>query len=257
MKISSAGLNLIKKFESCRLVAYKAVSTEKYYTIGYGHYGADVKKDMRITQAQADAYLAKDIAKFESNVNKYMSKYNFNQNQYDALVSFAYNVGSIDQLTANGSRTIAQISAKFSAYNKSGGKVLAGLTRRREAEKKLFDTPVATVTKPVSSIYDNAKFIADVCSILKASSAKQALNKTLTISTTTNKNNALVTPLERYMKTLGYYTGGIEADSGKTPSFGPNMKAAIEKYQKNVVKSGVVDGIISAKGYTWKKLLGL
>lgn len=143
MKISENGLSLIKKFEGCRLVAYKAVSTEKYYTIGYGHYGSDVTKGMRITQAKADALLVQDLAKFEAKVNKYMSKYNFNQNQFDALVSFAYNVGSIDGLTANGTRTIAQISAKFTAYNKSGGKVLSGLTKRRNAEKKLFNTKIA------------------------------------------------------------------------------------------------------------------
>ena len=140
MKISQTGLNLIKSFEGCKLVAYKAVSTEKYYTIGYGHYGADVTKGMRITQTRADAMLASDLAKFEAKVNKYQGKYNFNQNQFDALVSFAYNVGSIDGLTNNGKRTIAQISAKFAAYNKSGGKVLTGLTKRRAAEKKLFDT---------------------------------------------------------------------------------------------------------------------
>lgn len=145
MKISQTGLNLIKSFEGCKLVAYKAVSTEKYYTIGYGHYGADVTKGMRITQSKADALLAADLAKFEAKVNKYQGKYNFNQNQFDALVSFAYNVGSIDGLTNNGKRTIAQISAKFAAYNKSGGKVLTGLTKRRAAEKKLFDTAVKNV----------------------------------------------------------------------------------------------------------------
>ena len=142
MKTSQNGLNLIKSFEGCRLVAYKAVSTEKYYTIGYGHYGADVTKGMRITQSQADAYLVRDLTKFEARVNKYQSVYNFNQNQFDALVSFAYNVGSIDGLTNNGKRTIAQISEKFTAYNKSGGKVLTGLTKRRNAERKLFNTKV-------------------------------------------------------------------------------------------------------------------
>ena len=142
MKISQTGLKLIKSFEGCQLTAYKAVSSEKYYTIGYGHYGADVTKGMKITQSRAEALLISDLAKFEAKVNKYQGKYNFNQNQFDALVSFAYNVGSIDGLTNNGKRTIAQISAKFSAYNKSGGKVLAGLTKRRAAEKKLFDSAV-------------------------------------------------------------------------------------------------------------------
>lgn len=140
MKINQAGLDLIKSFEKCKLTAYKAVSTEKYYTIGWGHYGADVKKGQKITQAKADSLLVADLAKFEARVDKYQLKYNFTSNQYSALVSFAYNVGSIDQLTANGTRTIEQIASKMLIYNKSGGKVLPGLTKRRLAERTLFLT---------------------------------------------------------------------------------------------------------------------
>lgn len=154
MKINKLGLDLIKSFESCKLTAYKAVSTEKYYTIGWGHYGADVKKGQKITQAQADALLVSDLAKYEAKVEKYQKKYNFNENQFSALVSFAYNIGSIDQLTANGTRTIAQISAKIPEYNKSGGKVLAGLTKRRNAEKTLFNKAVVTSSPtPTKSVY--------------------------------------------------------------------------------------------------------
>lgn len=154
MKINNAGLELIKSFESCKLTSYKAVSTEKYYTIGWGHYGADVKRGQKITQAQADALLISDLAKYEAKVEKYQAKYNFNENQFSALVSFAYNIGSIDQLTANGTRTIAQISAKIPAYNKSGGKVLAGLTKRRNAEKNLFNKAVGTSSPtPIKSGY--------------------------------------------------------------------------------------------------------
>lgn len=150
---SSVGIALIKKFESCKLTAYKATTSEKYYTIGWGHYGSDVTAGMTITQAQADAYLVKDLAQFESKVNKYMSKYNFNQNQFDALVSFAYNIGSIDGLTKNGTRTIAQISAKFASYNTQKGKVLSGLTKRRAAEKALFDSG-----STVSYTYDGVDY---------------------------------------------------------------------------------------------------
>lgn len=138
MKTSLKGLELIKSFEGCKLQAYKALPSEKYFTIGYGHYGADVHPGMVISQSNADALLKKDLEKFESKVNKY-STYTWTQNEFDALVSFAYNVGSIDQLTANGTRTKKQISDKFMAYNKSGGNVIAGLTRRRKAEKEMFD----------------------------------------------------------------------------------------------------------------------
>ena len=65
MKTSNKGINLIKSFEGLRLRAYKPVSTEKYYTIGYGHYGADVTANMVITETQAIEYLKKDLEKFE------------------------------------------------------------------------------------------------------------------------------------------------------------------------------------------------
>lgn len=144
MKISENGLKLIEQFEGVRLTAYKATIRDKYYTIGYGHYGADVKRGMTITEAQAEAYLRQDVAEAEASVNKY-SGYGWNQNQFDALASFAYNVGNIDGLTNNGKRSVAEISAKLSEYVYSGGVKLAGLGRRRAAEKALFDTPVTVV----------------------------------------------------------------------------------------------------------------
>lgn len=87
----------------------------------------------------------------------------------------------------------------------------------------------------------------------------ETLSKTVTVSITINKKHAVVTPLERYLKELGYYTGKIEADEGKTPSFGNGMKAAVKAYQKDVVKATIKnqDGKITKKGATWKKLLGI
>lgn len=151
LTVSNKGINLIKRFEGCRLEAYKCPAG--VWTIGYGTTNADkaileavlgkgatVKKGLKITQKQAETLLKKSVAKkYDSKVNKYYKKYKFNQNQFDALVSFAYNIGSIDGLTANGTRTIVQISSKILAYDKAGGKVLPGLTRRRKAEKALFD----------------------------------------------------------------------------------------------------------------------
>ena len=141
MKTSKNGIELIKCFESFSPKACKCLATEKYYTIGYGHYGADVKENQRITKEQAEELLQKDLESFEKKVNKYNGIYNFNQNQFDSLVSFCYNVGNIDQLTAKGTRTIKEISEKILAYNKSGGKVINGLTNRRKKEKELFDIP--------------------------------------------------------------------------------------------------------------------
>lgn len=160
MDISTKCIALIKKFEGCRLKAYK--DSVGVLTIGYGLTnacksitGLTIKSTTTITQAQAEYYLKQVLqAKYVPLVMKYNSKYNWNQNQLDALVSFTYNIGSIDGLTAKGTRSVSQISAKITAYNKAGGKVLAGLTNRRKAEKELFDTPVATAT--VSGSYVNA-----------------------------------------------------------------------------------------------------
>lgn len=95
MQISENGLMLIKAFEECHLVAYKSSTSDNYYTIGWGHYGSDVSKDMTITQEQADQLLIDDIKEYESAVVKFAFEHNreFTQNQFDALVSFTYQTG--------------------------------------------------------------------------------------------------------------------------------------------------------------------
>ncbi len=93
MKISKQGIALIKSFEGCKLTAYKAVSTEKHYTIGWGHYGADVKAGQSISQGEADALLLSDLQQFVKYTNTHTSSLKLNQNQFDALVSFCYNCG--------------------------------------------------------------------------------------------------------------------------------------------------------------------
>jgi GH24 family phage-related lysozyme (muramidase) len=138
MKISENGLKLIIDFEGFCPKATKAVKTEKYYTIGYGHYGKDVDEKQTITKEEALLLLKKDMKRFEAKVMKYNNCYNFTQNEFDALVSFAYNVGNIDQLTAKGTRTKKEIADAMLLYIKSGGKVLNGLRKRRNKERELF-----------------------------------------------------------------------------------------------------------------------
>lgn len=150
MKISQAGIDLIKSFEGVRLHAYKAVPTEEHWTIGYGHYSASVKPSDVITQKQAENLLAKDLQNFVNGVNKYVTS-TINQNQFDALVSFAYNCGlgnfnKSTLLAMVNKRDFAGASLEFDKWTKSGGKVLGGLVKRREAERKLF------IKKPVDSV---------------------------------------------------------------------------------------------------------
>lgn len=138
MMINDKGIALIKSFEGLRLKAYKALPSEKYFTIGYGHYGADVKEGQTITEAEAEALLRADLKKYEAKVNKY-SAYNWTDNEFSALVSFAYNIGNIDGLTKKGERSREEIKKVWTSYCKAGGKELPGLLRRREMELKLFN----------------------------------------------------------------------------------------------------------------------
>ena len=138
MKISEKGIELIKQFEGCKLTAYKdAVGV---LTIGYGHTG-DVKANQKITQKKADELLKEDLHRFEIHVSEYRKKYKFTQNEFDALVSFAFNIGNINQLTKYGKRNKGQIADAILLYNKAGGKVLSGLVKRRKAEYDLFIAP--------------------------------------------------------------------------------------------------------------------
>ena len=136
MKTSKRGVDFIKGFESCRLSAYKALPTEEYYTIGYGHYGKDVMANMQITLREAEEILKSDLNRFEVAVTKTGLK--LNQNQFDALVSFAFNCGegNLKQLVKN--RTLDQIADAILLYNNSGKQVIAGLVRRRKAEREMF-----------------------------------------------------------------------------------------------------------------------
>lgn len=145
-KIGQAGLALIKQFEGCRLAAYQC--SAGVWTIGYGH-TAGVHKGMKITQAQADKYLKQDVAKFEKYINN-LSYVPFtaqlNQNQFDALVSFAFNLGQGNVKKMCTGRTINQIPSAMQQYCKAAGKTLPGLQRRRKAEAALYNKKVESYT---------------------------------------------------------------------------------------------------------------
>lgn len=143
MKVTNECIEMIKGFEGCRLTAYKCPAG--VWTIGYGHTGG-VHSGLKILQETADKLLRDDLEKFENHVNDFNTrfKYHFTQNQFDALVSFAFNIGSISQLTANGTRNKRMIADKMLLYVKAGGKELEGLKRRRETERALFVKDMGT-----------------------------------------------------------------------------------------------------------------
>lgn len=142
MKTSKKGIDLIKSFEGLVLRAYRCPSD--VWTIGYGHTGPDVYPTMQITEARAEDLLRQDLARFETGVLA-LVKVPLTQNQFDALVSFAYNVGlaalSTSTLLKYLNQNKRQLAAsEFLRWNKSKGVVLGGLVRRRKAERDLFLT---------------------------------------------------------------------------------------------------------------------
>jgi lysozyme len=139
MKISQSGIDLIKRFEGCKLKSY--LCPAGVWTIGYGH-TANVRKNQIITSEQASAMLMSDLLQFERAVNA-MVAVPLKQGQFDALVSFAFNLGSG---ALAGSTLLRKLNSgdykgaadEFLRWNKAGGKVLEGLSVRRRAERALF-----------------------------------------------------------------------------------------------------------------------
>ena len=136
MRDITKAIEIIKKYEGCRLTAYKCPAG--VYTIGYGH-TKGVKKSDKITQEKAEEYLQADLVRFMKNVDKYDKTYHFTNNEYCALLSFAFNLGSIDQLTAYGTRSKKTIASKMLLYVNCNGKPLRGLINRRRNEFNLFN----------------------------------------------------------------------------------------------------------------------
>lgn len=140
MQINQNGLNLIKAFEGCKLTSYK--DGGGILTIGYGHTGPDVLENQIITQEQADTFLKNNILEFESGVTK-LVKSSINENQFSALVSFAYNLGlgalkRSHLLERVNESKFTEAANEFLKWDTDGGKIVKGLTRRRRAEVKLF-----------------------------------------------------------------------------------------------------------------------
>lgn len=141
MKYSKTGLHLTEQFEGCKLVVY--LDQVGVATIGYGH-TKGVKLGMTCTPEQAEQWLAEDVAEAEHAVNA-LVRVPLTQNQYDALVDLVFNVGTGNFQTSTLLRLLNlkaydRAENEFQRWNKAGGIVRDGLTRRRLAEANLFHT---------------------------------------------------------------------------------------------------------------------
>ncbi|MCD8342519.1 MAG: glycoside hydrolase family protein [Clostridiales bacterium] len=228
---SSTGLSLIKSFEGLCLTATKCAAG--VWTIGYGHTGTyngkAVCSGMTITKSAAEKLLASDLEGFESAVNSYVTV-SLNQNQFDALVSFAFNCG---KSALKGSTLLKKLNAgdydaaaeQFLVWNKitvNGVKQeSAGLTRRRKAERELFLTGTTTTTTTTEEEHD--------------------------MDTLRNGDNGQqVTVLQKLLNQLG-------ASLSEDGIFGSKTESAVKTYQGE--QSLTVDGICGPK--TWAKILAV
>ena len=144
MQTSDKGIALIKQFEGCKLTAYQ--DSVGVWTIGYGWTqpvdGKPIRAGMTIKQETAERLLKTGLVSYESDVSR-LVKVGLTQGQFDALVSFTYNLGARSLSTSTLLRKLnagdcVGAADEFMRWNKAGGKVLNGLTRRREAERALF-----------------------------------------------------------------------------------------------------------------------
>tara|TARA_R110000796_G_scaffold21771_1_gene63881 strand:+ start:753 stop:1196 length:444 start_codon:yes stop_codon:yes gene_type:complete len=141
MNISKEGLALIKRFEGCELKAYRCPAN--VLTIGYGH-TKNVTEDMEITQQEANDMLDEELIEYCEYIDK-MVKVSLNQNQFDALVAWIYNLGPTNfrnstLLTVLNQERYSDVPEQIKRWNKADGKILDGLIKRREAEALLFES---------------------------------------------------------------------------------------------------------------------
>lgn len=214
MKVNSLGLALIKSLEGCKLTAYK-LKGERNYTIGYGHSDTSIKAGQTITQSEADNLLKSDLTKFENYVSK-NTKFELNENQFSALVSYTYNRGykGFKQLMEN-TPSIDKLADNIVTYWGSNKNYKDALINRRKKERFLFITPV-TSTVNVSRE---------------------------TLPTPTLRRGDMGVEVDRLQKCLNHFGYGLTID-GK---FGNLTYRALADFQKN--HNLVIDGVFGNNSY--------
>lgn len=256
-KTSQAGVDLIKSFEGCRLTAYQ--DSVGVWTIGYGH-TSGVYSGMTITEAKAEEYLKGDLVTAENAVNGKVT-YSIKQNQFDALVSFTYNVGSGNfgsstLLKKLNQGDITGAANEFDKWNKAGGQVLEGLVRRRAAEKAMFlngtttsggststgDSTIRSFQTWLNSNYSSGLSVDGIYGTNTKVAATKAYQKVLGVTADgifgTNSKNAVKTLssgstgnavhlLQGMLYCRGFNPNGVDG------TYGAGTKSAVASFQKN------------------------
>ncbi|MGK7954954.1 MAG: glycoside hydrolase family protein [Crocosphaera sp.] len=195
MKISQEGINVIKKFEGCKLRTYR--DTGGIPTIGYGHTGSDVYLGECISEREAESLLKKDVERFEKAVSTEV-RVPLSQNQFDALVSFAFNVGQGNLHSSTLLRKLNQKDYQGAAHEfprwckDSRGQELLGLKRRREAEKKLF-LNTTTKSNKIETAISTIKAVKDTF-----------LKKVVTQSSQLSNNQKIAVPAGKTYQVLNH-----------------------------------------------------
>lgn len=149
MRISAAGINLIKSREGCKLKAYKCPAG--IWTIGYGHTGPEVHEGMEVTDEEASTLLQADLLTFDAGASNHCPE--ATQSQHDALVCLAFNIGlgNFDKSSVarlHNAKKYAEAAQAFALWNRAGGKILPGLVARRAAEAALYLSDIPQESAP-------------------------------------------------------------------------------------------------------------
>ena len=240
----------------CAEMHYKSSGSSANYYIGYeGEICLGVDESRRAWTTgdrECDSYAV--TIEVSNDINK--APWTVSQKSYESLIKLVADIcirNKIKEPKFTGSKNGVLVMHRWYQSTSCPGDYLASKFADISAKASaLMNGTILPEPK-----YTLEKFREDVRILLNASSNKEAFDKSITISTIWNKNNALVTPLERYMKALGYYTGVIEADKGQKPVYGGGMVKAVAQYQKDIVGSAsrYCDGVLTKKAQTWNKLL--
>lgn len=262
MRTSDAGRAFIGRHEGLRLAAYRDAAG--VWTIGYGHTAAagppSPAAGMTIDAAEADAILSRDLARFEAAVGRLVAV-PLTQGQFDALVSFTFNVGEgalarstlLKKLNAGDA---AGAASEFGRWNKAGGRVLAGLTRRRAEERALFERAAAAVA--IAEAAAVAPLPASVPTVPRAASVETETGTTASVAPGAEGQAGPATPEPAVPKpalaSKAVWGGIVAVVAGLLPVLGPSLGLDAAGQQQVLETLAALGGVIGGALAIWGRI---